>query len=136
MKDSNPRHLPCKGSALPTELTALHYIITCWCAGEDFVTTLASRGRDPASGCPQDRPSGFSNPYASKAVCLHPVLARKLAVRGRGFEPPWDCSRYHLKVVRLPVSPPAQLKTLFCLFSINRSVYLCFSSNFFGSLFS
>ena len=25
-----------------------------------------------------------------------------LLVRSRGFEPPQDCSRYHLKVVRLP----------------------------------
>lgn len=28
-------------------------------------------------------------------------------VRGRGLEPPCPCGRYHLKVVRLPVSPPA-----------------------------
>ena len=31
-----------------------------------------------------------------------------LLVRGRGFEPPSPYGRYHLKVVRLPVSPPAQ----------------------------
>ncbi len=29
-------------------------------------------------------------------------------VRGRGLEPPSPYGRYHLKVVRLPVSPPAQ----------------------------
>ena len=30
-----------------------------------------------------------------------------MMVRGRGLEPPCPCGRYHLKVVRLPVSPPA-----------------------------
>ena len=30
----------------------------------------------------------------------------------RGLEPPWPCDRYHLKVVRLPISPPRH-KTLF-----------------------
>ena len=32
-----------------------------------------------------------------------------MCVRGRGFEPPSPCGRYHLKVVRLPVSPPAHI---------------------------
>ncbi len=30
-----------------------------------------------------------------------------LNVRGRGLEPPCPKGRYHLKVVRLPISPPA-----------------------------
>jgi hypothetical protein len=33
-------------------------------------------------------------------------------VRGTGFEPASPYGRYHLKVVRLPVSPPAQLNFL------------------------
>ena len=40
----------------------------------------------------------------------HHKTIRKLAdcflVPRRGFEPPSPCERYHLKVVRLPVSPP------------------------------
>src|SRR3989344_7477863 len=34
-------------------------------------------------------------------------LAISLLVRGRGFEPPSPYGRYHLKVMRLPISPPA-----------------------------
>ena len=34
-------------------------------------------------------------------------------VRGRGLEPPRPCERYHLKVVRLPVSPPAHVPILY-----------------------
>ena len=30
-------------------------------------------------------------------------------MRRRGFEPPSPCGRYHLKVVRLPISPPARV---------------------------
>ncbi len=33
-------------------------------------------------------------------------------VPGRGLEPPWDCSRTHLKGVRLPVSPPGHILLL------------------------
>ena len=33
-------------------------------------------------------------------------------VRGRGLEPPCPCGRYHLKVVRLPISPPARNRHL------------------------
>ncbi len=32
-------------------------------------------------------------------------------VRRRGLEPPYPCECYHLKVVRLPVSPPAHVFT-------------------------
>ncbi len=34
-------------------------------------------------------------------------FTRFFRVRGRGLEPPCPNGRYHLKVVRLPVSPPA-----------------------------
>ncbi len=42
------------------------------------------------------------------------ILASKkpmssLMVHERGLEPPWGCPRYHLKVVRLPVSPPVHI---------------------------
>ena len=33
-------------------------------------------------------------------------LAISSMVRGRGFEPPSSCERYHLKVVRLPFRHP------------------------------
>ena len=35
------------------------------------------------------------------------ALGIKILVRERGLEPPCHCWRYHLKVVRLPISPPA-----------------------------
>ncbi len=35
-------------------------------------------------------------------------ISRTQFVRRRGFEPPSPCGRYHLKVVRLPISPPAR----------------------------
>ncbi len=35
-------------------------------------------------------------------------------MRERGLEPPRPCERYHLKVVRLPVSPPAQVSKHQC----------------------
>ena len=37
-------------------------------------------------------------------------VALSLTVPRRGLEPPSPCGRYHLKVVRLPISPPGQLR--------------------------
>src|SRR3989344_782092 len=51
------------------------------------------------------------------------ILASKkpmssLMVPRRGLEPPSPCGRYHLKVVRLPISPPGQVRTLYYTFSL------------------
>ncbi len=39
----------------------------------------------------------------------------------RGLEPPWDCSRYHLKVVRIPIPPPGHIN---CLSIIPKSLLI------------
>ena len=52
---------------------------------------------------------------------------QKLAVRTRGFEPPCPCGRYHLKVVRLPVSPRPQFfycTTSFVFLRVSRAVFV------------
>ena len=36
-------------------------------------------------------------------------ISKLLLVRGTGFEPASPCGRHHLKVMRLPVSPPARI---------------------------
>ena len=41
-------------------------------------------------------------------LCPPKTPLSSVLVRGTGFEPAWACARYHLKVVRLPVSPPAR----------------------------
>ncbi len=51
-----------------------------------------------------------------------------ILVRGRGFEPPSPCERYHLKVVRLPISPPAQDITKILNY-LKKFVQCCFHEN-------
>ncbi len=41
---------------------------------------------------------------------LSKMRNKLLSVPRRGLEPPSPCGRYHLKVVRLPISPPGQLR--------------------------
>ena len=55
---------------------------------------------------------GKSGETAWAALCAaHSLVGSQplssILVRRRGFEPPRDYSRYHLKVVRLPIPPPA-----------------------------
>ncbi len=46
-------------------------------------------------------------PTACKAVALTAApSARKLQMRGRGFEPPRPCGHQHLKLARLPLLHP------------------------------
>ena len=44
---------------------------------------------------------------AAQAACSRLKTHLVRFVRGRGLEPPCPNGRYHLKVVRLPISPPA-----------------------------
>jgi hypothetical protein len=62
-----------------------------------------SKFRDPASA---HRPPAFDLSSIKK---IQPTICRLyFFVPGRGLEPPSPCGRYHLKVVRLPISPPGQ----------------------------
>ncbi len=49
-----------------------------------------------------------SSRYAATAAATYPPTL----VRRRGLEPPSPCGRYHLKVVRLPISPPARVGSI------------------------
>jgi hypothetical protein len=56
-----------------------------------------------------------SSPHECDAGHILPGHKSKIRFRGfllvprRGLEPPCRCQRYHLKVVRLPVSPPGHI---------------------------
>jgi hypothetical protein len=53
-------------------------------------------------------PLRLSNPLSGSSAQRKNLPFRRFfaLVPERGFEPPCPCERYHLKVVRLPISPP------------------------------
>src|SRR3989344_1436192 len=63
----------------------------------NFGTHFRKKGGKRTAGRPLGRPHSLvgSQPLSS------------ILVRGRGLEPPWDCSHMPLKHARLPVSTPA-----------------------------
>lgn len=58
----------------------------------------------------QQKPHGFDMPGTKKSS-----LYREDFVRKRRFELPRQLRRYHLKVVRLPISPPPHLWECKCI---------------------
>ena len=100
--------------------------------GEDFVTNIllvVTRRRGLCQALSRRRHSSFRSALLTRPIVLdgYPALAFKSSpalqnvkgetctrfalrfVRRRGLEPPYPCECYHLKVVRLPVSPPAHI---------------------------
>lgn len=63
-RDSNPRHLPCKGSALPAELL-VHLLIE----GDGFITLVGEGGFEP----PATRVSGAGS-YRTELLSAATIL--------------------------------------------------------------